>query len=213
MAVRLLRGQVLHLQAEKAARRKGKHGPLTLSMKREAHHDLEAFLWVLVYAMMVHHYNSLTHDTDRAEYKEILDEYFGHGSANTILKNRIAMIYSARAGVDEECVSHRWFPDPHEQRFFIRCMTLIGQHDRKEAEEENFEPFKGKISDENPVWDSSDEEGGSSPDEDAEDQSGTYKAGKASEGVQKPVAGSRKRAPVITYESVTTLLKRSIGEL
>jgi len=193
MAVELLRGQNRHLQAEKAARRKGKQGPLTLSMKREAHHDLEAFLWVLVYAMMIHHYNSLTHETDRAEYKETLDEYFGHGSAKFIRKTR-QDLYLAHSRVGEDCVSE-WFPDPHEERFFIRCMTLIAKHDRTEEEEEDLESFEDEISDENPLWSSSDDESESSPDEDVEDQSGTYRPAKSTKGVQKSVAGPRTRPP------------------
>ena len=51
MAVELLRSQVRHRKAEKVARRKSQHGPPTLSMERQAYHDLEAFLWVLVYAI------------------------------------------------------------------------------------------------------------------------------------------------------------------
>ena len=73
MAVELLRCQEEHFTAEMAARRKGKHGPLTLSTERQAYHDLEAFLWVLVYAMLIHNYNSLTTQTDREAHKETLD--------------------------------------------------------------------------------------------------------------------------------------------
>ena len=212
MAIELLRSQDEHFTTEKAARRKGKHGPLTLSTERQAYHDLEAFLWVLVYAMMIHHYNSLTDDTDRQVYKDTLDSYFGHGSATIILKNRKAMLYSALAGVGERCVS-RWFPDPHERRFFIRCMTLVAEHDREKEEKEDLGTFAGEISAGNPLWDSSDDESDSSPDEDVEDKSGTYRQGKAAKVVQEPVAGLRTRPPVITYESVIAILKKSIEEL
>jgi hypothetical protein len=212
MAVELLRSQVRYLEAEKAARRKGKQAPLALSMKREAHHDLEAFLWVLVYAMMIHHYNSLTHETDRRDYKVILDSYFGHGSAEIILDKRASMIYLARARVGEHRVS-RWFPDPQEQGFFVNCMTLVAKHDKEEGKKVNFGTFKGEIDDTNPVWDISDDESDGSPDEDAEDMSGTYRQGKAAKGAQRPVAGFRKRPPAITYESVVALLKGSIEEL
>ena len=212
MAIELLCGQVRYLKAEKAARRKGKHGPLTLSIERQAYHDLEAFLWVLVYAMMIHNYNSLTHETEREEYKEILDSYFGHGSATIILKNRKDMLYSAQAGVSGQCIP-QWFPNPPERRFFIRCMTLIAEHDREEEEKEDLGTFKGEISAGNPLWDSSDDESDNSPDEDAEDKSGTYKQGKTANAVQEPVAGLRTRPPVITYESVIAVLKKSIEEL
>ena len=212
MAVELLRSQVRHLKAEKAARRKGIRGPLALSMERHAYHDLEAFLWVLVYAMMIHNYNSLTHETDREEYKETLDSYFGHGSTTIILDKRTAMIYSALARVGEDRVS-QWFPDPHERRFFIRCMSLISRHDKEEEEEEDLGTFKGEISAGNLLLGSSDDESDSSPDEDAEDQSGTYKQSKAAKRVREAVAGLRTRPPVITYESVVAVLKKSIDEL
>src|SRR5258706_424895 len=217
MALELLRRQNRHLRAEKADKRNGRPRPLTLSTERQAHHDLESFLWVLVYDMMIHRYNSLTHDTDRTEYKETLDSYFGHGSATIILDKHIAMVYSAQARVGEDRVSG-WFPDPHERKFFIRCMTLIAENDRKEEEEEEeeeeeAETFEGEISAKNPHGDRVDDESDSPPDEDAEDQSGTYKPRGADKRVQKLVVGLRPRPPVITYKSVLTLLKKSLKGL
>jgi hypothetical protein len=76
-----------------------------------------------------------------------------------------------------------------------------------------FGTFKGEIDDTNPVWDISDNESDGSPDDDAGDRSGIYGQGKATKGVQKPVDGSRKCPPVITYESVVALLKGLIEEL
>ncbi len=212
MAVELLRSQVRHLKVENAARKKRKDAPLVLSVERQAYHDLEAFLWVLVYAMMIHNYNSLTNEADRKEYKETLDKYFGHGGASVIVDQRQSMMYLARSSVADDWVS-QWFPDVHERRFFIRCMTLIAEHDMGEEERDHIGTFKGEISEGNPVWNISDDESASSPDEDAEDQSGTYKETKATKGVQKLVARLRKRPPVITYESVVGLLEKSIAEL
>jgi len=74
--------------------------------------------------MMIHNYNSLIGEPDRKEYKGTLDSYFGHGFAQIIVDKRKAMIYSAQVEADEGYIS-QWFPDPREQRFFIRCMTLI----------------------------------------------------------------------------------------
>ena len=211
MAVELLRSQVLHLRAERAARINKKKGPLTLSVERQPYHDLEAFLWVLVYAMMIHNYNSLTHETARKEYKEIIDSYFGHGGAKVIIKERQAL-YLAHSRVGEDSV-FQWFPDCHERTFFTRCMDLIAKHDREKEEKEEFRLFKGKISAKNPVWDSSDDQSDISHDEDAEDKSGSYKQGKATTGVKKVVTCLRKRPPVITYESVIGLLQEAIEGL
>lgn len=210
MAVELLRSQVRHLKAGRTARKKGKNGPLVLNVERQPYHDLESFLWVLVYAIMIHNYNSLKKETDKKEYKEILDSYFGHGGAQIIIEKRQAL-YLAHSRVGDDGVS-QWFPDPDEQRFFIRCMNMIAEHDREKEEKEDFRSFKGEISEGNPVWSNSEDESDSSPDEDAQDQSGTYKQSKAAKGVQKIVARSRKRPPVITYESVVELLKESIAK-
>jgi len=210
MAVELLRCQVQHLYVEQAARRKGKHGPVMLSMKREVYHDLEALLWVLVYAMMIHHYNSLTHESDRNDYKAKIDHHFGHGSAGTIVEKRQAL-YIAHSRVGQNRIS-QWFPDPKERNFFIACMSLIAEHDREEVERKNF-AFNGKITSRTLLWDASDDDSDSSPDEGAGDQSGTYGQGKDTSVVQKSVVTIRKSPPVITYESVAAILKESIDEL
>jgi len=207
MAVEPLLRQVQHLNNEAAARKRGNPGPPTLSTKREVHHDLEALIWVLVYAMMVHSYNSSTRETDKKEYSVVLDDHFGHGSAKTILEKRKAMLYSAQSLVGLEQIS-QWFPNPRERRFFIRCMTLIAKHD-KGGEEEDCGTFEGGLNRDNPLWDSADDEDDYSHDEDADDVSGTYKATKA---VQKS-GDLLKRQPVITYESVAAILKKSIDEL
>ena len=193
MAVELLRCRM------KRARRNGKQGPPTLSIKREAHHDLEGLIWVLVYAMMVHRYNSLIHETDRAEYKRELDSCFGHGSTHTIHQQRCVMLYSAQTWGDEYTI-YEWFPDPRERRFFIRCMKLVADHDRGEKEEETFGPFEGEISYENRLWDSSDDENDNSP------------TCKATTKGQTSAASLRTRPPVITYESMAAILKKSIDE-
>jgi hypothetical protein len=210
MAVELLRRREQQLHAEKTAKKDGTQRPLTISIEREAHHDLESFLWVLVYAMMIHHYNSLTHETDRVEYKQTLDTYFGHGCTEDIIKVR-QDLYLAHSRVGDNRVSE-WFPDLHERRFFIRCMTLIAENDREEEERKDFGTFDGEIDCTNPVWDHSDDESDSNPDGNAENQSGTHTKNETTE-VQNAVLRLRKRPPVITYESVVGVLKTSFDEL
>jgi len=212
MAIELLHSQVQHLNDETAARKRGKPGPQTLSTKREVHHDLEAFIWVLVYAMMLHNYNSLTRETDRKDYKQTLDEYFGHGSARTTVSKRHAILNLALSYIGQDKASS-WFADQHERKFFMRCMTLIANHNKGE-EEEDCGTFEGGINRGNPLWDSDDDDDGDySYDEDVHDVSGTYVQGKTTKAIQNPVAGLRKRQPVITYESVVAILKKSLDEL
>ena len=212
MAVELLRSQVQYLKAENAARKSGRQGPPRLITQRQSYHDLEALLWVLVYAMMIFNYNSLTKGADRKEYKQILDEYFGHGSATTTLLKRHAMLSLVLSQGGEDQASE-WFADLHERRFFIRCMTLIAKHNRAEEEEEDCGAFEGEISDDNPLWDSADDESDDNPDRNALAESGTYVRRHSTKAAQKPGSGLRKHSPVITYESVVGILKKSIDEL
>ena len=213
MAVELLHSQVRHLKAEIAARKGGRQGPPTLGTKREDYHDLEALLWVLVYTMMIHNYNTLTLEADRNEYKGVIDRFFGHGSADTILEKRHAMLSMVHSLFGDSAVSS-WFSDPHEQKFFKRSIKLIADHNKKEEEEEVRRTFDGEIDDDNPAfWRSINKKKYKTPDEDADDTSGTYTQGRATSTSQKFVASSRKRPPVITHESVVAMLMQSIEEL
>ena len=213
MAIELLESQIQYLDGEEAARRWGRPGPPRLSTERTAYHDLEALIWVLVYTMMIHNYNSLIRETDRKGYKKILDDYFGHGSAQMTLDKRHAILSSAHADVSQNRVS-KWFPNPDEHNFFISCMSLIAEHYRPEKRVVHWKTPVRDINDDNPPWDPADDDSDSSPspDEDTKDTSGTYKSGKATKAVQKLVAGSHKRPPVITYESIISLLMNSINE-
>ena len=209
MAVELLRSQIRHSRDQSAARRRGEPAPRTLSRKREVHHDLEAFIWVLVYAMMIHNYNTLTHENDRKEYKATIDHHFGHGSAKIIIEKRQAM-YMAHSRIGDNPVSE-WFPDPKERDFFISCMTLIAEHDRGEERPVNWN--MAELSEDKPPWDLADDAtSADSHDEDTDSTSGTY-SGKATKVVQKPVVGSRTSPPVITYQSVNSIIINSINGL
>jgi len=159
--------------------------------------------------MMIHNYDSITNENDRKAYKEEIDDYFGHGSAKTIVEKRQAM-HLAHSRVAEDCVS-QWFPNPDEQDFFISCMNLIAEHDREEERAVKWKkPVKGEIDDNNPaLW----RRINTKKDEDTDGKSRTPPPGKGTSAVQKPVAGSRQRPPVITYETVVSLLVGSIDEL
>ena len=214
MAIGLLESQVQHIEGEEAARRRGRPGPPRLSVERKAYHDLEALIWVLIYAMMIHNYNSLTREIDRKSYKKILDDYFGHGSAQMVLDKRHAILSSARADVSRDRVS-KWFPNSDERNFFISCMSLIAKHYRPEKTTAKWKTPVGDINDDVPPWGRTDDESDNSlsPDEDAKDTSGTYGPVKATKASQTLAAGSRIRPPIITYESVISLLINSINEL
>ena len=213
MALDLLHSQVRHLNDEKVARKRGKPGPPTLSTERNASHDLEGLLWVLVHAIMIHNYNSLANETDRKEYKVTLDDYFGHGSARTTYVKRHAMLSFAYSDIGRDHISE-WFSDPDERKFFISCMSLIAEHYRPEKTVVNWKTPMSDLNDDSAPWGHTDDESDNSlsPDEDAEDTSGTYRSVKATKSAQVLVAAST-RPPVITYESVISLLINSVNEL
>jgi hypothetical protein len=164
--------------------------------------------------MTLHNYNGLTHETERTSYKEVLDDYFGYGSTQMILQKRHAILSSARTDISEDRL-FEWFPDSDERDFFISCMNLIAKHYRPEKKVVNWKTPMRDINDDNPPWDSADDNSDSSPspDDDTNDMSGTYKPSRATKAVQEPVAGPRTRPPVITYESVSSLLMNSIKGL
>lgn len=210
MAIELLHLQVQHFNDEKAARKRGRLAPPTLRTERETYHDLEALIWVLVYAMMIHNYDSLTNQTDRKEYKAILDNYFGHGSASTTFIKRHAMWSLAHSDVGLDHVS-KWFSDPDERKFFISCMSLVAEHHKPEKNVVNWKkPIEGEIDDANPVfWRRINFKMNKKAAEDANNKS---MLGKVTKAVQEPVVRSRTRPPVITYDSVVSLLMNAVDE-
>lgn len=202
MALELLCCQCQHLEGVKTARKNGTTGPPSLSKAREVHHDLESFLWVLIYAIMLHNYNSLPSEIDRAAYKEKLDAYFGHGSAHVVVDKRQGMVYLAMGRVGDDSVL-RLFPDHHEREFFKSCMSLIDLHDREDVRavvKKDSETSNSDLSAPTFLWNVPDKSD-SRPDGDAEDKSGTYGKGKATEG---------HREPVITYASVGILINEAL---
>lgn len=214
MCLELLRlSRRYHVNAE-AAHKQGKDGARTLSVKREPHHDLEAFFWVLVYAMMIHHYNSLINEDDRKKYHGYTDEFFGHGSFTPLFRSREDLI-SAPKRVSEDRVAE-WFPDDNERKLFIEMMELIDKHntiirvtkprepiDLALLTQKNRNLFKRRGRGKQPADAESEDEAIVD-----RDQSGVYHEAGAS-----PLRNPPAQVPVITYESVIALLTGNLSEL
>jgi hypothetical protein len=214
MCLELLRlSRRYHINVE-AAHKQGKDGARTLSVKREPHHDLEALFWVLVYAMMIHHYNSLFNDDDRKKYRGYIDEFFGHGSFTPLFRSREDLI-SAPKRVSEDRVAE-WFPDDNERKLFIEMMELIDKHNTIIRVTKPRKPIDLALLTQKIETCSSDEvEGCNRADVESEDavivnrdQSGVYHEAGAS-----PLRNPPPRVPVITYESVIALLTGNLSEL
>ena len=85
--------------------------------------DLESMIWVLTYAIMLHHQESL-HGPMKALYKrKVVDQFYGGLSYSGIAKERKAMLYSGTDLLDNE--PEKWFPDPAQSKWFRRAMTLV----------------------------------------------------------------------------------------
>lgn len=214
MCLELLRlSRRYHVNVE-AAHKQGKDGARTLSVKREPHHDLEAFLWVLVYAMMIHYYNSLTNEDDRKKYRGYIDEFFGHGSFTPLFRAREDLI-SAPKRVSEDRVAE-WIPDDNERKLFIEMMELIDKHNTVIRATKQREPVDlALLTQKNRNMFKRRGIGKQRTDAESEDeaivdkdQSGVYHEAGA-----PPLRNPPPRVPVITYESVIALLTGNLSEL
>ena len=85
--------------------------------------DLESMIWVITYAIMIHHQQSLK-GSDKADYKrDVVDQFYGSLSYSGIAKERKAMLYSGTDLLDDD--PEEWFPDPAQSKWFRRAMTLV----------------------------------------------------------------------------------------
>ena len=89
-------------------------------------HDFESLIWVVVYAMMVHHRNILT-TTDPEEYeayKELLDGGWAAHAYSSLHRSHSYMITTG-CSFDSQPTVKLWFPDPREGAFFRDAMRLL----------------------------------------------------------------------------------------
>jgi len=103
------------------------------TFRHKLSHDFESLLWVVVYAMMIHHRNNIApaDKEKREEYKIVLDRCWAAHAYSNIL---IAHDHMMATG----CSAHRqttvtfWFPDPREAAFFRDVMRMLRRQDEAE---------------------------------------------------------------------------------
>ena len=107
-----------------------KHKPgnnsATLTFQHKLSHDLESLIWVVVYAMMIRHRNTLA-TTDQVmygKYKEIVDECWAGHSYSHLHRSHNHMFVVGCSFDSQEIVSE-WFPDAREAAFFRDVAHLI----------------------------------------------------------------------------------------
>jgi hypothetical protein len=89
-------------------------------------HDFESLIWVVVYAMMVHHRNTLTAtDPEMCQrYKMTLDGCWAVHSYGHLRRCHNDMIMTG-CSFDSQMIVSSWFPDPREAAFFSDAMRLL----------------------------------------------------------------------------------------
>jgi hypothetical protein len=89
-------------------------------------HDFESLIWVIVYAMMIHHKNYLAEtDPERCElYKHAVDECWAAHAYSNLHHTHTYMI-SIGCAFDSQSIVSSWFPDPREAAFFRDAMRLL----------------------------------------------------------------------------------------
>ena len=109
--------------ADKAARNPSIVVPSELDFVPGPQDDLESVIWVLTYAIMLHHQETLRR-LDKADYKrDVVDQLYGGLSYSGLSKERKLMVFegsnSLANGADE------WIPDPTQCKWFRRAMVLV----------------------------------------------------------------------------------------
>ena len=89
-------------------------------------HDFESLIWVVAYAMMIHHRNCLAATDPELceEYKVDLDECWAVHAYSNLRRCHNDMISNGCSFGCQPTVSS-WFPDPREAAFFRDAMRLL----------------------------------------------------------------------------------------
>ena len=85
--------------------------------------DLESMIWVLIYAIVLHHQESLQ-GSDKAAYKrDVVDALYGSLSYSGLANERELMAFRGFNPLSKE--PGAWFPDSTQCKWFRRAMTLV----------------------------------------------------------------------------------------
>ena len=90
--------------------------------------DLESMIWVLTYAILLHHQESLE-GSKKAQYKlKVVDQHYGSLSYSGLAKERELMVSRGTNSLAKE--PEKWFPDPAQSKWYRRAMTLVAGQTR-----------------------------------------------------------------------------------
>ena len=86
-------------------------------------HDLESMIWVLTYAIMLHHLGSLRGSLKARYQRRVVDNFYGSLSYSGLTEKRKIMIYDGTSRFADE--PEEWIPDPAQCKWFRRAMMLV----------------------------------------------------------------------------------------
>jgi hypothetical protein len=85
--------------------------------------DLESMIWVLTYAIMLNHQESLR-GSDKADYKrDVVDQFYGSLSYSGLAEKRRFIAYESSNPLTDE--PEEWIPDATQCKWFRRAMGLV----------------------------------------------------------------------------------------
>jgi len=124
MSVPLLKALVKYYKlVGKATKNSAIVVPPELDFVPGAGDDLESMIWVITYAIMIHHQENLK-GSDKADYKrDVVDQFYGSLSYYGLAEKRDVMVYrGTKPRFDEP---EEWFPDLVQRTWFRRAMALL----------------------------------------------------------------------------------------
>ena len=113
---------------DKAAKNPGIAIPSELDFVPGPQDDLESMIWVLTYAIMLHHQEALQ-GSDKADYKrDVIDWFYGSLSYSGLTEKRKRMVFDGFNSIAHE--PEDWIPDPTQCKWFRHAMMLVDGHIR-----------------------------------------------------------------------------------
>jgi len=124
MSIPLLRALTIYFKlVGKAANHRTIVVPSELDFMPGPQDDLESMIWVLTYAIMLHHQETLQ-GSDKVDYKrDVVDRFYGSLSYDGLAEKRDVMVFrgfNPLANGPEE-----WVPDATQCKWFRRAMALV----------------------------------------------------------------------------------------
>jgi len=124
MSIPLLRALTIYFKlVGKAANHRTIVVPSELDFMPGPQDDFESMIWVLTYAIMLHHQETLQ-GSDKVDYKrDVVDQCYGSLSYSGLANMRSLMVFHGTNHLAYE--PEEWVPDATQCKWFRRAMALV----------------------------------------------------------------------------------------